>query len=148
MAGMAAALLVLVLSCAACANTPVTPGDATPTAPRAGDASLEQTIELPAGATAPVPGTSVTITFVRVASDSRCPRGVTCIWAGDAVVQLRLQPREGEAQPVELHTSQGGGHEATVESVTVSLERLDPYPEPDRPIAAERYVVTLNVRVQ
>ena len=145
---MVAALLVLALSCAACANAPVTQGEVTPTAPRAAAANGQETIELRAGATAPVPGAPATITFVGVTSDSRCPRGVTCIWAGDAVVQLRLQPREGEAQPVVLHTSQGGGQEATIESVTVTLERLDPYPEPDRPIAAVRYVVTLNVRVQ
>lgn len=33
---------------------------------------------------------NVTIKFKKVLSDSRCPRGVTCIWAGEAKVLVAI----------------------------------------------------------
>jgi hypothetical protein len=42
--------------------------------------------------------------FLRVKSDSRCPVNVACVWAGDAVVEVRLSdPRW--INTVQLHTT-------------------------------------------
>ena len=43
------------------------------------------------------------LTFVRVVSDSRCPPKVNCVWAGDAVVELRVT-RDRVSRTIVLHT--------------------------------------------
>jgi hypothetical protein len=43
------------------------------------------------------------ITFERVEDDSRCPRAVVCVWAGDAAVRLRLDHPLGQ-EVATLHT--------------------------------------------
>ena len=43
------------------------------------------------------------LTFVRVVSDSRCPPQVDCVWAGDAIVELRVT-RDRVSRTVKLHT--------------------------------------------
>ena len=43
------------------------------------------------------------MTFVRVVSDSRCPPQVQCVWAGDAMVELRVT-RDRVSRTVRLHT--------------------------------------------
>ena len=46
--------------------------------------------ELSVGQEARVQGTSLRIRFDGVSQDSRCPQGVQCVWAGNAVVNLRI----------------------------------------------------------
>ncbi|MDH4062787.1 MAG: hypothetical protein OEW19_00195 [Acidobacteriota bacterium] len=103
-------------------------------------------IELQIGQNARV--ASVTITFVRVSDDSRCPRGVTCIWEGDATVELRIQPEDGAVELMSLHANPGFTQEATAARVRVRLVRLEPSPEADRPVAAGDYRVVLSAAVE
>jgi hypothetical protein len=42
--------------------------------------------------------------YLRVVNDSRCPPGVHCVWAGDAIVAFEWSPPGGTAQGFELHT--------------------------------------------
>jgi hypothetical protein len=42
--------------------------------------------------------------YLRVVTDSRCPPGVHCVWAGDAIVAFEWSPPDGTAQGFELHT--------------------------------------------
>jgi hypothetical protein len=44
------------------------------------------------GQTATVRGTDTRITFKRVSEDSRCPVDVTCVWAGDAKIEIVIDP--------------------------------------------------------
>jgi hypothetical protein len=127
----AAALLAL----AACA-----PGFGSPRtqvqAPLGADFALRR------GQTAGITGEAVTVTFVRVAEDSRCPAGVQCIRAGEARVELRLRlpGREPEevllVTPVEPRRAEYGDFD-------VHLVRLEPLPSADgrRP----RYTAILRV---
>jgi hypothetical protein len=57
---------------------------------------------LPLGGTVRVEGTDLHVTFERVAQDSRCPRNVTCVWAGEATVELRLRDADGSERPIVL----------------------------------------------
>ena len=43
------------------------------------------------------------LTFVRVVSDSRCPPKVQCVWAGDAIIELRVT-RDRVSRNLTLHT--------------------------------------------
>jgi len=137
-----AVLFVFLFGCLACARHQVIANGTAPSAPSAvGDEMLELRI----GATASVPGTTSSVTFVRVSNDSRCPKGVTCVWEGDAVVELRVQSPGGEPRVITLHVNPRFEQRATIDGVVVALDRLDPYPEADRPIAADGYVATLRV---
>jgi hypothetical protein len=140
-----ASLILLLLSCVACAHQPTSPDETLPAASTPLRSESADVIELRVGASAPVPGTTSVISFVGVANDSRCPRGVTCIWEGDAVVSLRVQPQQGEPRTIDLHTSDRFDQQTRIDGVTVRLERLEPYPEKDAPVPADAYRVTLRV---
>jgi hypothetical protein len=51
------------------------------------------------------------LTFTGVRDESRCPRGVTCVWAGDAIASIVVHPgcfKEGckaASIPLELHAN-------------------------------------------
>lgn len=50
-------------------------------------------------------GDHSTLRYVRVVSDSRCPPGKQCIWAGDAEVAFAWTGANAAMQPFSLHTS-------------------------------------------
>ena len=107
--------------------------------------SRSERIDLRVGSTAVLASGAVALTFVRVASDSRCPTGATCVWEGDAEVEFRLQRRGRVTHIMTLHTNPRFMQTASVDGVTVILEGLIPRPETDRPVAADNYVATLRV---
>lgn len=86
------------------------------------------------------------IEFIKVISDSRCPREVTCVWAGEATVlvgiyengklierkEVTLQPRK---EILELFSAN---------NKLISAYSLDPYPKIKTPNASE---YMLNVLV-
>ncbi len=86
----------------------------------------------------------LTGTFEAVTSDSRCAVDVTCIWAGDAVVRLKLEAG-GKAATVELHTLRRDQAEAVHGGFRVRLEQLDPKPRSDRRIQTSEYEATLAI---
>ena len=45
---------------------------------------------LPVGKTATINGNGTSITFRQVREDSRCPTDVTCVWAGDAKIDVTI----------------------------------------------------------
>ena len=64
--------------------------------------------------------------FDSVTEDSRCPIGVTCVWAGDAVVRLIVT---GSREPLLLHTNEGYDTSVSVGSYEIRLAGLTPPPE-------------------
>lgn len=92
-----------------------------------------------------VTGTDLTVRFVRLVSDSRCPANVFCIWEGDGEIEVELNLR-GERSLARLHTHGGAQHpaEASVSGYRVRLVELGPAPvDPHR--AESEYVATLVV---
>ena len=104
---------------------------------------LGQPFELRSGASAILDG-GLTITFDRVASDSRCPMNALCIWVGDAVVALSISGGSGGSAQRELHTHSAES-EASYLAYTIKLVALAPYPRTDRQILPGDYVATLSV---
>ena len=51
-------------------------------------ALLGTPVVLPVGQTATFGQSDLDLRFRRVASDSRCPTGATCVWAGEASVTV------------------------------------------------------------
>ncbi len=81
-----------------------------------GDPSGQVAIPVPADSVAlrlgtDVPVGGVWLTLTSVPADSRCPQGVQCVWAGDAVAAITVNPgcwKAGCAAPatqLQLHTT-------------------------------------------
>ena len=83
--------------------------------------------------------------FETVAADSRCGKGETCVWEGDAIVRLWLQGVDGSKQRRELHSASRLGSTATFESYTIRLITLDPTRIAGHSIPPAAYLATLVV---
>jgi hypothetical protein len=105
-------------------------------------------VQLGVGETRESTDPRLVITFVRVLDDSRCPTGVTCFWEGDAIVELRVRTTQGDGDLLRLHANPRFEHEAVIAGVRIRLDRLDPYPEKDRAIAAGDYRALLSLGKQ
>lgn len=100
---------------------------------------------LRAGESATVVGTSLSVRFDLVATDSRCPADAVCVTLGDASAVFSVSDRGGPSASLTLRTAPGEGRSAVVGDWTLTLTRLDPYPYSSRPIQASDYQVWLRV---
>ena len=134
------------------------PTAAQPTAapPLTGAASAAMTVkmgepfQLAVGQSAQLASGQFSLTFATVAEDSRCPRGVDCVWAGQVVVVLDVTQNGQASSPIKL-TLGGAGRTANAASAqasgqTVQLMAVDPYPQAGKNIAPADYRVMLEVR--
>ena len=128
-------MLVCLLAATAC-------DEKAPTGPTV---PLNQQFTLAPGETAVIDGTGLSVRFVRVTGDSRCPADALCIHGGDAIVLVRVLERAG-TRDYDLHTgdSQQGGVEHG--GMRISLVQLQPYPFSSRTIEPSDYRATLDVR--
>ena len=111
---------------------------------RAQDVRLGEQFDLNIDQTATIAGEGLEIGFEDVVSDSRCPRGVQCVWAGVAVIRLSVErapdPRATLTLRVPSTSSTG-----TYGKYSLSIVDVKPYPDANRPHRREDYVVTLTV---
>lgn len=124
--------LILIVALAACRSTG---------APAPQAASLNQQIQLAPNEQAVYEPQGLTVEFIRVVEDSRCPRDTTCVWAGEVKVQVAT--RLGTAAPVQ-HEIKAGEH-ASVGAFRVSVVDVQPERLSTREIPQEEYRVTLKV---
>jgi hypothetical protein len=114
-------------------------GASSPT--KADDFALATEFTLAPGQTAKARGADLEVGFVEVTEDSRCPRDVTCVWAGE--VKIRVSVRSGSAEAtrhevLESESVVAGGYR-------VAVVRVEPARVSTRPIAAGDYRATLRV---
>lgn len=106
--------------------------------------SLDESITLAVGEAAMVEGTPLTIRFVEVEEDSRCPTGVDCVWEGVAVTLLEVSA--GTEQHVITLQARAGMRQSTgVAGFSVEISALTPYPEYLETIDTGEYRLTLKV---
>lgn len=108
--------------------------------------ALGQRFELRAGAPALLQG-GLTIVFVNVESDSRCPIDAVCIQAGDATVKLTLSHPSASRVERDLHTDRSGAS-VTYLSYTIALAQLGPAPRASQTTRPNDYVATLVVTMR
>ena len=77
------------------------------------------------GQTATVRGTDTRITFKQVREDSRCPVDVTCVWAGDAKIEIVITPDGSEGTRILSLTSP---NETRVGNLRIRFVGLTPVP--------------------
>ncbi len=105
---------------------------------------LEQEFKLKIGEGAKAPGEGLKVEFDSVAEDSRCPKGVNCVWAGNAKIILKVKKDTGKPANVELNTNINPKTSRYLE-YELRLKELKPYPESNATIKSSDYEVTLTV---
>lgn len=103
-----------------------------------------QEIKLKIGESGKSKPEGIEVEFHSVAEDSRCPKGVTCVWAGNAKVLLKV--KKNGAKPVEVELNTNSNPKTTnYLGYELRLKELKPYPESDVTIKSSDYEVTLTV---
>jgi hypothetical protein len=123
-------ILISTLLLAGCASTTLAP-----TGPFNKEVTIAQ------GKTAVIVD-GVSVRFVAVSGDSRCPADAICIQGGDAIVKLQATSA-GDTRDLELHT--GNMQPVMSGNLTIELLELMPYPFSGRTIQPEEYRATLRV---
>jgi len=111
-------------------------------APVSHAANLGEEVELAPGEQAVFEPHGLTVEFVKVVEDSRCPTDVTCVWAGEVKVLLSTRFRAADAFQSEITA----GQDATVGDFRLAVVRVQPERVSTREIAPEEYRVTLSVQ--
>jgi hypothetical protein len=104
---------------------------------------LNERFTLAPGQRVQVESAAFQVEFLGVSADSRCPADVVCIWAGDAVVQVRVS--DASQEEYELHTGDATRTAAVHGQARIELVELQPYPFSSRAIAPADYRATLTV---
>ena len=87
----------------------------------------------------------ITIKFVSVDEDSRCPEGANCMWAGTAKVTVKI--RRGSGAWKSLQISTGTEPSAlTFEGYELKVVTLTPSPSANSKLDPKRYVATVSLR--
>ncbi|MDO8716824.1 MAG: hypothetical protein Q7J73_08480 [Dehalococcoidales bacterium] len=130
-----AGLLFLLLFLVSCAGTP---GQV--------KAGLGKEFSLAINQTATISGENLKIKLLDIFGDSRCPTGVTCIWAGEvtAVIQIGDTPSTNMTL---IEPGHGDGSNQTYNNYHLSFH-VQPYPEAGKSIAKEDYRLLLTVDKQ
>ena len=108
------------------------------------DAALDQEFEIKVGQQVMIKHEGLKISFSYVAEDSRCPEGVTCVWAGNAKVVLRVSKARRRSATMRLNTNLDPKQDA-YGGYDVKLVGLSPHPKKNVPIRKKNYVATLIV---
>lgn len=136
---LALSMLLVAFSLTACA--PAAPTTPTPTA------RFGEQVTLVIGQTAAY-DSELSVKFLDVTEDSRCPTGVTCIWAGQVSCSLEVTT-PGKTEGVTL-TQPGLTDAADGRPVGAYTFRFDvePYPEAGKDIQKTAYRLLLTVTKQ
>ena len=105
---------------------------------------LDREFDLRIGQAAILTAAGLGISFTAVTEDSRCPQGVDCIWAGNAIVQISLSKDHAGSQDLDLNTELEP-KERRYGQYRVRLVRLRPHPKKDMTIGKKDYVATFAV---
>ncbi len=106
--------------------------------------SLDQEFTLLIGETAIISGEDLSLEFIEVTADSRCPEGVQCVWAGEAKCRISVT-YQGSTSEVIL--TQPGGSKGSQDLLGRYNVRfiLEPYPESGKQIAKSDYKLVMTV---
>jgi hypothetical protein len=110
----------------------------------AGDVTLGQEFKIKNGERIIVSGESLRITFSSVSSDSRCPTGAQCVWAGNAAIALEIAKKKKKQVSVTLNTS-SEPKEIDYKRYKIRLVALSPHPKVNETIDQKEYEATLLI---
>ena len=111
-------------------------------------ARVGREFELKVGRAVTLDGGNLRVRLARVASDSRCPVDVTCVWAGNAEVLFEVSAKGGRGKKtLRLNTNASPERpgEGGYRRYTLKLVGLSPQPRSNQKIPAGQYTATLLV---
>lgn len=111
-------------------------------------AGLGEEFSLSAGQSAAITGENLRIRFIEITEDSRCPQGVTCIWAGRVSCLIEITKTDSSAEPERLVLTQMGLTSPPATQAFNGYELafdVEPYPVAGQTIPEEDYRLTLTV---
>jgi hypothetical protein len=90
---------------------------------------------------------NMSIRFLDVPEDSRCPAFVACVWQGQVTVSLNITESSFPSFPPVLNLTLGplplNSSAKDIYSYTIELQQVEPCPIRDQKIAKSDYTVTL-----
>jgi hypothetical protein len=116
-------------------------------------ASLGKEFTLPIGKTAAIGSENISLKFDKVTTDSRCPKGVVCVWAGEARSLIYFNSINTNDPPTALELVEQGGQPQGFFQATRKFYgatylinfRLEPYPEAEKQINNSDYVLIMLI---
>jgi len=108
-------------------------------------ASLGEEFSVNIGQTARIDSEDLEIEFIDIVGDSRCPKGVTCIWAGEVTAKVAINT--GNSLDELLLTEHGlsNGKATAVYQKYRLVYHVEPYPEQGTTIAKDQYQLLIMV---
>ncbi len=91
-----------------------------------------------------ISGSQITVKFITLLEDSRCPEGTNCIQAGNARIKVMVSKRGGESKTFEMNTNLGPKGD-TFEGYAINLVNLTPTPKNNIRINRNGYTATFAV---
>jgi hypothetical protein len=107
------------------------------------NAKLGTNFEISSNQTISIQPQGIMIQLVNV-TDSRCPSDVTCIWAGQASVDLAIQVN-GNNNLLTLVSTAGNSSPKSFGSYVIHLVNVDPYPTSTKHLQLSDYTITLKI---
>lgn len=86
-----------------------------------------------------IPAEGINIQFNDVLVDSRCPEGVTCVWAGNAEIIIQLNDTEGNLNTYETPK------QIQISEYKIQLLSLNPYPKENVKLEDKDYSAKLLI---
>jgi hypothetical protein len=104
---------------------------------------INQEVVLAPGQSTGIDGTNLSLKFIGVTGDSRCPADALCVLGGSATVKVEVSGSSGSR---ELTFETGNLKPITYDDWSLELVQLVPYPFSATPIRHEDYRATLRVK--
>ena len=112
-------------------------------------AKAPETVKVKVGKSKVTSAGKVTIKFVSVVEDSRCPINARCVWAGNARVKLAVSVGKAAARTIELNSGVEP-RSIKADGYVFTFVELTPYPgdHPDDIKPADGGIPTLTVSIE
>ncbi len=103
-----------------------------------------ETVTLKSGQKKSAAGGELSIKFISVTEDSRCPTDANCIWAGNATVQVKVTTRSRGVKMMTMNTSSGPQGDQ-FNGWAIYLTSLTPAPKSGKAINPKSYTATFSI---
>ena len=104
--------------------------------------ALDVPFELKSQHYAEISAENLTITFLKVVGDSRCPSDVTCVWEGKADLIFNISKNQSQEITLSTYTNNTVN---VFDKYKIQLIDVKPYPTSTKTIKPEDYVAILKI---
>jgi hypothetical protein len=106
---------------------------------------VEEELELRVGGKKALNDENVTVRFVSVIEDSRCPKGMNCDSAGNGRINLKFTSASDLQEKTVILNTKAEPQRVEFAGYSVQIKALNPYPVEGSPSYFGNYVATLIV---